>query len=600
MTLASRPKKGPALNPELLAKLRSEAKETPAVHPRELTHSLHQPATAEEDETATSSSSALSVEEAQTRVDRADPSASNDHPLPQESELHQENGLTIKEIVARSAVDSDFFARTFFPKTARQEGAPFHREMDELLDDPSARYVNIQAFRGSAKTTKLRIYMCKRIAYGLSRTIVYVGASEDKAKTSLEWVKNQVSFNALYRKVFGLAPLKKHWQATDIRISHGPMQFNVAIQVFGITGSIRGTNIDDWRPDLIVIDDVIGDDNSATIEQRVKIKRLILGAVKESLAPRSETPDAKMVIINTPQDFEDLSQSALRDPQFKSARFGCWTKETEDLPIEFQESAWPARWTSEELRKEKASAIARNEYSTFAREMECKLVTLETSAFRAEWLRYFGEGEAEPEPPRDEVWVEYVIDPVPPPSDIQIAKGLINKDYEAHTVVGRYKGKYYVLETVYNRGHDPDWTAVTFNELCNRWAPRKVLVESVAYQRTLTWLLRQAMKRTGRYYAIEPFDDKRKKYFVITQGLRGVLANGALYFRRSQGTAISQVIHYPGQNPEGTFDDVIETIARGVMSLERGHPGEVKEGSAEGYLFSEKEIPALADWRGAP
>jgi hypothetical protein len=105
------------------------------------------------------------------------------------------------------------------------------------------------------------------------------------------------------------------------------------------------------------------------------------------------------------------------------------------------------------------------------------------------------------------------------------------------------------------------------------------------------------MKRTGKYVAIEPFDDKRKKYFVITQGLRGVLANGALYFRRTQTTALSQVVHYPGKNPEGTHDDVIETIARAVMSLQRGFVGEVPENY---YSKLDYEVPELEYERGAP
>lgn len=590
MEIALARKKGPKIDLDLLARVRGESPQTevagakPSV-PREgeslPSLSLKKPVLANPGESQP--------------VGKTQPASIE--PAPSQEETPAASGPSIQEIVARAATDSDLFARTFFPKTVRQESAPFHTEMDAILDDPKARYVNLQVFRGGAKTTKVRIYICKRIAYGLSRTIVYVGASEDKAKTSLEWVKTQIRFNRMYRETFGLKAMKQHWQATDVRISHGPMQFNIAIQVFGITGSIRGTNIDDWRPDLIVVDDVIGDGNSVTPEQRAKITTLILGAVKESLAPRSETPDAKLVIINTPQDYEDLSQRALRDTQFRSARFGCWTAETEDLPIEHQESAWPARWTSEELREEKKAAIARNEYSTFAREMECKLVTLETSAFRPEWLRYFGAGEEEAEPPRNEMWIEYVIDPVAPPSDAQIAKGFIGKDYEAHSVVGRLRGKYYVLETVYNRGHDPSWTAATFFELCNRWAPRKVLVESVAYQRTLTWLLKEAMKRTGKYVAIEPFDDKRKKYFVITQGLKGVLSNGAIYFRRSQTTAISQVVHYPGKNPEGTHDDVVETIARAVMSLQRGFIGEVPENY---YNALEYDVPELEYARGAP
>lgn len=508
----------------------------------------------------------------------------------------EEDKASLAELILHCAEDSIFFARHFFPKTFRQASPQFHRDMWALLDDPTKRYINLQVMRDGAKTTILRTYTAKRIAYGLSRTILYIGASEAKALASVRWIKSQIQYNKAFTSTFGLSR-GKTWSDTQLQITHGTEDHNVWLLGMGITGSVRGINLDDYRPDLIVIDDVVGDDNSATDEQRAKIVDLVLGALKESLSPRSETPDAKMVILNTPRDFADLSQKALKDTQFASARYGCWTPETENLPVELQESSWPERYSSEVLREEKLAAVARNSLSIFAREKECKLITPESSYFREEWIRYFGFGEAEGEPPRHEMQVVYVIDPVPPPSDGELARGLIKKDFESHCVVGRWKDKYFVLEMVAERGHDPAWTTATFFELCNRWSPTKVIVETVAYQKTLVWILKEAMRRTGRYWMIEEFKDKRHKTVRINQGLKGPLSYGAVYFRKKQATLISQVIHYPGKNPDSEHDDEIETVAIGVESLSRGFVGEI----GENYLQTmEDHIPKLEYARGAP
>lgn len=504
---------------------------------------------------------------------------------------------SLREILEHAAEDSLFFCKHFFPETFRQDFADFHPLIFDILDDPTARYINLQVMRDGAKTTLIRAYMAKRVAYKLSRTILYIGASQDKAKASVGWLKRQIERNKRFAQTFGLSKGGR-WTDEYLEIKHGPEGVTITVIALGITGSVRGINIDDYRPDLIIPDDTIGDDNSATPEQRHKLTQLILGAVKESLSPASETPDAKLVICNTPLDFEDLSQKALRDPQFRSARFGCWTPETEDLPIELQESSWPERYPTATLRAEKAAAIARNELSVFAREKECRLITPETSAFRSEWLKYFGDGEPENDPPEHERWTEIVIDPVPPPSEIQIAKGLAGKDFEAITAVARWKNRYYTLETVYNRGHQPNWTVATLFEMCNRWRPRKLIVEAVAYQATLAWLIREGMKRTGRYYPVEEFKDKRKKLDRIKDGLAGPAANGALYVRRSQTTLISQFIHFPGKNPDGTHDDVLETVAIGVASLSRGWVGDSP--ADDFYLRGEDNIPALEYQRGAP
>lgn len=504
--------------------------------------------------------------------------------------------VSLDEVIQLGAIDSIFFNQIWFPKTFRQAPALFHPEIYKILDNPQARYINIQVCRDGAKTTILRAYSAKRIAYGLSRTILYVAQNETKAKQSVGWLKHQIETNTMFCSTFGLNK-GKPWSDEHICILHGPEQFKVHVIAFGVSGGLRGVNIEDYRPDLIIIDDVMDDENSSTKEQRDKIIVRVLGAVKESLAPASEVPDAKMVILNTPQDFEDLSEEAKKDQQFFSAYFGCWTRETEGLDIDEQESSWPARYSNETLRAEKRAAIARNRYSIFAREKECILITPEDCAFRSEHLNFFGEGEREPEPPLHEMWIEMAIDPVPPPSKVQLEKGLKDKDYEAFAVGGRWKNKYYLLEQTQNRGHDPKWTVNEFFRLCIKYNPRKVNVEAVAYQATLVWILREAMRKTGRYWPVNEFKDKRQKYKRIVDGLTGISSEGALFVRKAQSMFISQFTHYPGKNPQGNKDDNIESAAIVMESLQKGILGDIDELH---YISDEKLIPDLETYRGAP
>lgn len=503
----------------------------------------------------------------------------------------------LREVIQLGAVDPLFFNQVWFPKTFRQAPALFHPRLYGILDNPANRYINIQVFRDGAKTTMLRGYAARRISYGLSRTILYIGANETKAKQSVAWIKHQVESNKQWAGAFGLVK-SKPWSDEQIAVLHGVEQFPVNVLGFGITGGFRGINLDDYRPDLIILDDVISDENAANEGQREKIINLALGAVKYSLARKSEVPDAKLVILNTPLDFADLSEAAKKDAQFVSASFGCWTEETRGLDIDEQESSWPAAFPSEELRAEKRASIARNRYSIFAREKECDLIVPEDHAFRLEWLQYFGEpGDQMAEPPLDETWVEMAIDPVPPPSDKQLAEGLTKKDYESIAVGGRYKGKYYLLDQIHNRGHDPTWTVQTVFALAMRWRVRKIRIETVAYQKVLEWILREAMRRTGRYWMIEPFDDKRKKYNRISDGLTGIASEGALYVRRSQVPFITQFTHFGGKNPDGQHDDDLESAAVLMQSLSKGFVGDVAD---DWYRDTESGYEALPDYRGAP
>ncbi|HEY6022137.1 MAG TPA: hypothetical protein VIY48_20390, partial [Candidatus Paceibacterota bacterium] len=100
--------------------------------------------------------------------------------------------IPLSELVKLSATNYRLFTKSFFPKTVRQEPAPFHPEMWGHLEDPSKRFVNLVAYRDSAKTTLLRMFTGKRIAYNMSRTILYVGASENHAIRNIRWLRSRI------------------------------------------------------------------------------------------------------------------------------------------------------------------------------------------------------------------------------------------------------------------------------------------------------------------------------------------------------------------------------------------------------------------------
>ena len=287
-------------------------------------------------------------------------------------QVREEEQITLEEAVQLGAVDSEFFGQFFFSKTCRQASPPFHREMDTALDDPENRFVDCMVFRGGAKTSKLRLLTAKRISYGLARTIVFVGKSQEHAVKSVSWLKNAVKRNSLWAESFGLKPGGK-WADTEIEIIHDVLDIRITVVALGITGSVRGVNIDDYRPDLIVVDDPCDEENTATAEQRKKISDLFFGALQKSLAPASEAPHAKMVLLQTVLDDDDLISVCQRDSQWKSLTFSCFGADGQSI--------WPERWTTEELLKDKQAHVERNQLSLWLREMECRVVGEEGNAF---------------------------------------------------------------------------------------------------------------------------------------------------------------------------------------------------------------------------
>src|SRR5262245_11967089 len=485
------------------------------------------------------------------------------------------------ELVKLCAVSNELYGLTFFPQPFRHKSPSFAEEMWAPMEDPRVRLANIIAFRGSSKTSRARIFASKRIAYGISRTILYVGVSQEKAIQSVSWIRNRVDRNKLWRETFGLSRGSK-WEETTCEIEHALFGHTVRVIGAGVTGSLRGINFDDFRPDLIICDDPQDDEMASNEAQREKLTDLLLGAVRNSLAPIADEPNAKMIMLITPQHPEDISQRALKSDMWTSRVFPCWTKDTLDLPVDKQESSWPERFPSVDLRKDKIQHIKDNKLSVFTREMECRLIPRETAQFRPSWLNIRPEVDSAPKG----CFSILGIDPVPPPTPQQQQRGLQNKDYEAHYVWCREGTDYHLCDFARSRGHEPSWTLATAFSLARRWRVSRIVIDAVAYQRTLKWLLEQEMKRTGIYYQVIPIADGMKKFARIENTIGALATHGKLFIGPEHTTFASQFEAF-GPTYQG-LDDDLDASALALQELhnpylERMDPktGELRDDNVE-------------------
>jgi hypothetical protein len=418
--------------------------------------------------------------------------------------------LSVSEAVELCAPPGPFYAETFFPKAYRQAGASFDKEIWEVLGDPNERYVAMKIFRGGAKTTRLRIFGSKRIAYGLSRYIIFVSNSEGHAVRSVAWFKRQVEYNRVWADAFSLRPGGK-WAESEIEIIHGVEEQPVRILGVGITGQVRGfLSDDDQRPDLIVADDVDNEETTATPEQRLKAQKLFFGALGKSLAPPTEATDPKMVLAQTPLAPGDTIDLCANDPAWKTLTYGCYD--------EHGNSTWEARFPKEYLDREKESHIRKNQLSMWLREMECRLVSDENASFRLPWLKKYTEL------PDD---VFYVIGVDPAISESKTA------DYFAIVVLACIGRRRYIVEYEQERGLNPLVAVMKLVELVLKYRPRSLSVETVAFQKVLAILLEEAFKRQGIYVVVKKIDDKRRKADRILQTVGDAATAGELYVKET-------------------------------------------------------------------
>lgn len=455
--------------------------------------------------------------------------------------MSQKVEISAKEAVQLGAQSLRAFGRLFHPRTFRQDSPAFHDEIGRALYSP-ARFNAFEVFRGGAKTSLLRVFTSQRIAYAISRTIMYVSVSQQHAVHSIRWLKRQIEHNKRLTSTFGLVKGAK-WTDETIEIFHGVEQTPITVMAVGITGQIRGFNIDDFRPDLIVADDVLNEENTATKDQREKIENLFFGALINSLAPQSEAPFAKAVLLQTPFNSDDLVEKCLRDPQWHGMRFGVFDEEGK--------SRWEVRFPTEQLKKDKESAILRRQYKLWMREMECQIVVGEDSHFDVKRLQYW---DVLPE----SMMVVISIDPASSDSP--------NADYNVVMAVGFSGANVYVLDYYAERGVMPDAVAARFFELVWRFRPRKLAVESIAYQRVLAWFLEQEMLRRRTFVPVDRVQDRRRKADRILQELPGLVHMGLLHIKPSMHELVEQMDHY-SPDDKAQHDDILDALAMAITSV---------------------------------
>lgn len=496
--------------------------------------------------------------------------------------------IDIEEAVQIAAVDGVFFGEFFLPKTFRMPSPPYAPRCWDALEARENRYVSIEIFRGGFKTTLARAFAMKRICYAISHTMEIVGKSQAHAINSVAWIMRQVESNTLLAQTFGLRKGKK-WTPEYCEIYHGVEDTPISIVAMGIDGSVRGVNIDDFRPDFILLDDVIDDDNAATLEQRTKVNERIFGAIEKSLARAAEQPDAKMAMIQTPIDRDDAAELTQRDEEWHPIKISCFTVDGG--------SAWPAMFPVEELKKQKQSHIRRNMLSLWMREMECTVVGDEKRYFSTSWLYTWV---VEP----TERIVAIGIDPSPPKDEDPKNKKRKDPDPEVISVVAiEYVNgikRRYILEYSVIQDPNPEKTTQEFDRLARRWHPVVATVETVAYQRTLKWYLERAMdeKRCKRV-RIEAIDDKRSKVKRIRQFFTKACDStegSELYYHSSMLQFIAQFQDYP----DVSYDDILDSIAIGFAGLEPYEGVTVDGEFSVGFIDDDDDVPSQGNWRAAP
>lgn len=479
--------------------------------------------------------------------------------------------ISPQEAILVGATSLVRYGRMFFPKTFRQESPAFHETIGKALMRQEDRFIAIEVFRDGAKTTLLRTFVSQRIAYGISRTILFVSASQGHSILSLRWIKRQVDHNRYWAQTFQLRRGSK-WTDEYVEIMHGVEEIPITLIALGITGQVRGINIDDYRPDLIICDDTSTDETADSASQRNKQSNLVFGALLNSLTPATECPDAKAIILDTPKSKFDLVESCEKDPEWRFLRYGVFDEKGE--------SRWPQRYPTEVLQRQKEAHIRTGRLSIWMREKECKIISEELCSFRLDNLRYW-----DTLPER----CTYVISIDPASSDSPTA------DDNCVAILALKQDDVYIIDYVAETGQTPEMVLKTIFEFSRKWRPIGIVVESIGYQRILAWYLEREMRSQRLYLPVYKIQDVRRKADRIIQAIGETSGYQRLWTQARQTKFIEQYTEYSPLVE--MHEDVLDAVSMGITWAENQGVSDWLEGEAR--ELDDDELPRLS-FRGAP
>lgn len=246
---------------------------------------------------------------------------------------------------------------------------PFHYAMLDKFESNSSLHANL-CHRGAAKTTLLGIRLLFWLAIynklpnsGHISNAIYISDSIDNGVKTLR--KN---LQSLYDKSSLLKELLPTFKLTETYlhcVNSSGKSFDA--KFFGVLTGIRGTQINNERPYIAIIDDVMGDKNANSQAYRKLVNEVIYAGVIPAMNPSWH----RICLLGTPFDYDDIIVKAVSSGEWNCSVFPV----AEKFPCDKKDfrSSWPTRFTYDVVQKTYNTMKNTGNIDLFQRELMLRL-----------------------------------------------------------------------------------------------------------------------------------------------------------------------------------------------------------------------------------
>lgn len=483
-----------------------------------------------------------------------------------------------------AAFDLSYFGRAYLPHYFWRDSPRFHEELDGIWTKGVLKNINpgedckavdrekgsrnaVAAPRGHAKSTNFTFKDdLHAILYGYKHYILILSDSSEQAEGFLEDIKTEIEDNGNIIMDFGELKGDKVWR-TGVMLTKN----DIKVEAIGSGKKIRGRKHRNWRPDLIVLDDIENDENVNTPEQRRKLKNWFDKAVSKAGDTYTD-----IMYIGTILHYDSLLSKVLRNAKYDRVQyravisfaentklwdeweaiytnlFNANNKEDarafyeahESEMLEGAEVLWEEKLPYYELMEMRvAEGVA-----SFNSEMQNDPIDPDNATFNTEWFDYYEPEQMDWKDPR------YIFvgsnDPSLGKNKKSDTSSIINLALDTRT------GYMYVADASVEK-RKPDVIIDDVIEM-NRRLKRdynkgffKFGVETVQFQYFFKEVMAQKSSEAGEYLPIEEIKSSANKMLRI-ESLQPVIKNKYLKFNREHKALLKQLEEFPmGRNDDG-------------------------------------------------
>lgn len=273
-----------------------------------------------------------------------------------------------------------YFMAVYFPERFGYAIADMHRQMYEVAEDTETFISVIVAFRGSAKSTIFSLVYPIWAMLGVQQKkfIVLAGNTQQQSRLHFANIKRALETNELLAADYGpFIDEKLEWSNSNIIVAATGTRIMSASTEQSIRGAIHGQ----YRPDLIIADDIEDPSSVKTLESRDKAEQWLTGDV----VPLGDK-GTKVVIVGNLLH-EDSLLMRLKE-RINSGRMP-------GLFLEFPlvdnqgQIAWLAKYPNMEAIEEERRKIG-NEVA-WQREYMLRIISSEGQLVHQSWIHFYQE-----------------------------------------------------------------------------------------------------------------------------------------------------------------------------------------------------------------